>query len=63
MTWQYKCTHLNKRSDELDKQLETLGKAGWEMVQIVYRIDDEGHEIYTAFFKRPAASASAGEGE
>jgi hypothetical protein len=55
MTWEYLSCRLEIDPREVTSaQLNELGKAGWELVEVV-PIQDVAH-LFRAFFKRPIPS-------
>jgi hypothetical protein len=55
--WEYQSV-VKRTESSLEKDLNELGQAGWELVSVDQGKDRKGEMAWTAFLKRPAAPAS-----
>jgi hypothetical protein len=55
--WEYQSV-VKRTESSLEKDLNELGQAGWELVSVDHGKDRKGEMAWTAFLKRPAATAS-----
>jgi hypothetical protein len=55
--WEYQSV-VKRTESFLEKELNELGQAGWELVSVDHGKDRKGETAWTAFLKRPAAPSS-----
>jgi hypothetical protein len=55
--WEYQSI-VKRTESSLEKELNELGQAGWELVSVDHGKDRKGEMAWTAFVKRPAAQPS-----